>query len=81
MAKQLQYMATNAYGRAKAEKFRAHYGLDLNGFRDRRYIDAHDYLHTVLGATPDWEDELRVLDLEQRVLDGHVILRGLEFIS
>lgn len=81
MGKQLQEMRVNAYGRAKAEKFRAHFGLDLNGFRDRTYIDAHDYLHTVLGATPDWADELDVLDLEQAVLNGHVILRGLVFIS
>lgn len=69
-------MRANAYGRMKAEKFRKRFGLGVENI-DRDYIDAHDYLHTVCGALPVWEDEAAVLDLEQRVMNG-LKLRGLE---
>lgn len=45
---------------------------------DPEYADVHDYLHTVLGALPGpWEDELRVLDLEAKILAGEITVRGL----
>lgn len=75
-----QAMIANAYGKAKAARFRARFSLTDDGFTasvDPDYLDAHDYLHTVLGALPVWDDELKVLDLEQQVLDGRVHLKGL----
>ncbi len=65
----------NAYGLAKATKFRQRFGLTTDNI-DRDYIDSHDYLHTVLGRMPVYEDEYAVLELEEKVRAG-LQLRGL----
>lgn len=72
----------NDFGREKAQRFRARFGLIVSPRLDatnRRYLDAHDYLHTVAGALPNWGgDEERVVRLEERIAAGLVALpRGL----
>lgn len=72
----------NAYGRAKAERFRRRFGLSLVGFDslDPEYANAHDYIHTVLGLLPGpWDDEWAVLQFEESIRAGTVPMpRGLD---
>lgn len=66
-------LIVNEYGKRKAERFRARFGLStFNG------SDVHDYLHTVIGASISLDDEKRVLALESAIECGEVPLpRGI----
>lgn len=70
-----QTLLVNEYGRRKAERFRRHFDLSTDFYdtpHRREWIDAHDYLHTVLGARPeDMDDEMRVLMLYESIIAGH----------
>lgn len=68
-------LEANAYGSAKAERFRRRFGLDTAAFKsvDPAYADVHDYIHTVTGTLPGpWEDEYKVLQLEELIRTGKV---------
>ena len=78
-------LIANAYGQRKAERFRKHFGFEppVNlGASAREYMDVHDYLHTHLGALPEWGgDEERVVDFEDQIRAGKVNPpRGLKLI-
>lgn len=79
------HLRANAVGRRAAERFRQRFGLDMSSFRGLHpdYADVHDYVHTLLGCLPGpWEDEWRVLQHEQAILDGRAPLpRGLERVE
>lgn len=72
---------TNVVGARAAARFRARFGLKLVSKSYDKYGvsgDAHDYLHTILGALPV-VDEYDVLQLEEAIITGRVPMpRGLE---
>lgn len=73
-------LIVNEYGKRKAERFRARFGLAVfvAGI-DPLYCDLHDYLHTVIVALPQYPDEDAVLALEAAIECGEVPLpRGLD---
>ncbi len=75
----------NIVGRRAAERFRKRFSLsELTATYDAYgvTVDAHDYLHTLLGALPGpLDDEMRVLALEESIVTGRVPLpRGLMFV-
>ena len=77
-------LVPNRFGRAKAARFRARFQLatfDIqNG--DVDYCDVHDYLHTVVGALPVWQDEPRVYAIEDAIRSGrHPLPRGLDEVG
>lgn len=73
------YLRVNEYGRRKAEKFRSRFRLEKFVGPFKEYGDVHDYLHTVCGALPVWNDEKKVLELEEKILLRKIpIPRGLE---
>ena len=69
----------------KAEKFRRHFGFTTEGAHPDcvRYLDVHDYLHTVVGAKPEWGgDEERVVAYEDAILAGlKPVPRGLSIVK
>jgi len=76
----------NLWGARKADKFRKRFGLDAGatlGGRAKRYLDVHDYLHTLVGAKPEWGgDEERVVSLEDKIYASEVTLpRGLRLVK
>jgi hypothetical protein len=50
---------------------------------DPDYGDAHDYVHTLLGALPGpWEDEWKVLQYEEAIRTGAISCpRGLDLVT
>lgn len=64
----------NQHGAEKAHRFRQHFKLDEGaslGVGAKQYLDVHDYLHTLLGAKPEWGgDEERVVAYEDRLWKG-----------
>jgi hypothetical protein len=72
-------LIVNEYGKRKAARFRARFGLSAFDDSFGAYGDVHDYLHTVIGATISWDDEKRVLAIEFAIECGEVPLpRGLD---
>lgn len=76
------HFRVNAYGAGKADRFRRHFRLDAGaklGGRAKQYLDVHDYLHTHLGAKPEWGgDEERVVAFEDKLFRGEIAVpRGL----
>lgn len=75
-------LRANAFGIAKAKRFRARFGLSAFNGSFGEYGDVHDYLHTVCGALPQWDQERRVLALESAIECGEVPLpRGLDAVQ
>jgi len=75
-------LVANEYGKRKAERFRARFGLSTFNGSFGAYGDVHDYLHTVIGASISWDDEKRVLAIESAIEHGEVpVPRGLDVAS
>lgn len=76
-------LQANEFGKAKAERFRARFGLTPFRGTSPDAGDVHDYLHTVLGVLPVYhEDEFRVFQLEDEIAKGEKPLpRGLRFVK
>jgi hypothetical protein len=79
-------LEVNAYGLMKAEKFRKHFGFEVDfsllSGDSIAYLNCHDFLHTHLGAKPTWDDgdEDRVVNFEDKLERGEIPLpKGLQW--
>lgn len=73
-------LVANDVGRRAAARFRARFGLSTVPIEstDPDYGDAHDYVHTLLGALPGpWDDEWKVLQHEEAI----PCPRGLDLVT